>query len=102
MFLGSLKIGNVEAKVAERPGRANDRPLAVPTLLFGNNKTLAPKESGNYADSIRDYGRQRLRLLDDSRADSSNSPLLHDNISSFQKAFTTVAVHSSCSILRRR
>ena len=81
MFLGSLKIGRVEAKVAEHAGCAKGKPLPVPTLLFGNNKKLALRSGGNDADALREYGRQRLRLLDDSCAGFfEQSPLARQHL----------------------
>jgi hypothetical protein len=91
MFLGSLKIGRVELKVAGRAGSAKSQPLPVPTLLFGNDKTLAPKSDGNYVDSLRDYGRRRLRLLDDSSAGFfEQSPLARQHL------VIPKSIHNSC------
>jgi hypothetical protein len=98
MFLGSLKIGRVELKVAGRAGSAKSQPLPVPTLLFGNDKTLAPKSDGNYVDSLRDYGRRRLRLLDDSSAGFfEQSPLARQHLV-IPKSITTAAAHNFCLI----
>lgn len=68
-FLHSLQVAGVELSVAERAGRASSRTFTVPRLGFGNGVTLAPAQgSTGYADALREYGRQRLNLLNDQKA----------------------------------
>lgn len=68
-FLHSIEVAGATLCVAERGGRANGKEFSVPTLGFGNGTTLSLKqEATGYVDALRQYGRQRLTLLDDKSA----------------------------------
>jgi hypothetical protein len=67
-FLSSIEVAGAKLSVADRPGRVNGRGFSVPTLGFGNGKKLTLDPAQGYVAGLKDYARQRLRLLDDTAA----------------------------------
>ena len=64
MFLRRVPVDNVVLSVSKQAGHTRMKPLSVPALRFGNDKTLSfDMRERNTGFALKNYGRSRLMLL---------------------------------------
>ncbi|MCP1854419.1 MULTISPECIES: argonaute/piwi family protein [unclassified Bradyrhizobium] len=89
-FLASLQVSGAELKVADKPGAADAELFPLPTLLFGNNRRLKLGEQGDDLTLVRDYSKNRLKLLED-----PNAGFFEQSVLSRQYFIVPKSIHNS-------
>ena len=77
MFLRQVPVRDVTLSVSEQAGYTRMKAFSVPTLRFGNDKTLSLDRSERDAGSaLKNYGQRRLTFLKDENAGFFEQSLL--------------------------